>query len=1272
MKNNSNRQHALGRFVALGAVAVSALLAWTFIVHSQNEPKKQQGQSREFVLVAPGTIDAGEIKFKPDTDHDGMTDEDEANNGTNPNDPSDADADPDGDGVSNGDEVAMGLNPNAADSDGDGVSDAEEIRLGFNPLDPNSYPGATPLVSLQITPPSLDLKVNTLLGQTPGQLTVIGVKSDGTTIVLTNAPGTSYESLDASVAIVDDFGTVAGITTGSTTIRVHNGTLSADVPVTVQSFTAGIFGVVMIPGNANSVDVSGNHAYVAAGAGGLQVVTVNEQGFPRLHIYASLSLPGNANDVRIANNKAYVAAGSAGLQIVEVSNPDAPSLVGSVDTPGDAQDVMISGNRAYIADGQSGLQIVDITDPAAPVVLGSVVTPGIARGVDVSGNLVVVADDYPSSGIRIIDVTNPSNPQIVGSLPINFQAKDVAVRDRLAYVAAEGSGLVVVDFSDFAHPRAVNGIPLNGSTGFTARDVKYKGRYAAIADRQYLSQSPVIDLQDPTDPRTTGFLDFSNAGAFFGTGVAIDDKFIYTTEQAFGSSEENAANGDTWLFVGQYQAQPDSTTDTGGVAPTVSISAPQSGDSVIEGSTITISATASDDVRVAGVRFSINGADFITDTVAPYQISYVLPLDITSLTLGAMAFDLAGNTGVAAPVNLNVIQDPPPTISITSPGEGEQLHEGQNIVLSADTRDNAGVPQVVFTVNGDNLGPYERSYIIPTGVTSLNITATATDTLGQTASATRMLDVLPDALDPTISLLSPAEGAQLNEGQTITLAAEASDNVRVASVTFVANGQTLTDVGSPPYQTDYTVPAGISELIVTVTATDGVGRTVSATRTVGVIQDPGTTVTGRVVDGPGQQPVADAFVSIFDGQFTTHTAADGTFSFVGVPSFYGDVQGRVVAGGFRFGIQLPILPKAPVPGGVTDIGDVWFHAQYVTTLPEAPTTFKGLFFGFSNPHQNIYESDGLGRLVPSTNQHLSIGEVVSASYSGTGLLVQQSGNLGSLTAVTFDGNGNAVLNSSFSTGLGGEAREIQLGNYTDELAILGDDGGGGSGLRLRTFSFPNFSDPIVVPVEPGTTLRSLKLVSLNFGDKDVLALRMVSPTDTRVVVYPRTSETEFGSPTESPVIVRAGDPANHFGEFVVGRFISFQSDLAVLGNDRVRIYHGDGVGNFTPATELPLPEGMSPTGIAEGPTDFYGRTSTIIVTASETASPSNKAVMIYQVDGSGIFAAPRVFNYSAPPSVKDVRVGLGNLNKNFYFDFVVVDGDKVITIMDVIRQEFGD
>jgi T5SS/PEP-CTERM-associated repeat protein/autotransporter-associated beta strand protein len=51
----------------------------------------------------------------------------------------DPNGDEDGDGISNGQEAALGTDPNNKDSDGDGVTDGKEVTDGTNPTNPSSY-----------------------------------------------------------------------------------------------------------------------------------------------------------------------------------------------------------------------------------------------------------------------------------------------------------------------------------------------------------------------------------------------------------------------------------------------------------------------------------------------------------------------------------------------------------------------------------------------------------------------------------------------------------------------------------------------------------------------------------------------------------------------------------------------------------------------------------------------------------------------------------------------------------------------------------------------------------------------------------------------------------------------------------------------------------------------------------------------------------------------------------------------------------------------------
>ena len=154
----------------------------------------------------------------------------------------------------------------------------------------------------------------------------------------------------------------------------------------------------------------------------------------------------------------------------------------------------------------------------------------------------------------------------------------------------------------------------------------------------------------------------------------------------------------------------DGSSDT--TPPTVSITSPTGGN--VAG-TVTVSATASDNVGVTHVDFYVNGALAVSDSTAPYQYSW----NTTSAANGAaqlkaVAYDAAGNSTQSAIVTVNVANtDPtPPTVSITSPTGG---NVAGTVTVSATASDNVGVTHVDFYVNGalavsDSTAPYQYSW----------------------------------------------------------------------------------------------------------------------------------------------------------------------------------------------------------------------------------------------------------------------------------------------------------------------------------------------------------------------------------------------------------------------------------------------------------------------------------------------------------------------------------------------------------------------------------
>ena len=175
-----------------------------------------------------------------------------------------------------------------------------------------------------------------------------------------------------------------------------------------------------------------------------------------------------------------------------------------------------------------------------------------------------------------------------------------------------------------------------------------------------------------------------------------------------------------------------SSSDT--VAPTVSSS--ETGSS----GTITLSATASDNVGVTNVEFYVDGVMKGADNTSPYSMT----LNSATLTNGshglvAKAYDAAGNVGTSTTTTFSVSNGTPdttaPTVSASESGTSG------TITLSATASDNVGVTNVEFYVDGvlkgaDNTSPYSmtlNSTTLTNG--SHSLTAKAYDAAGNVATS---------------------------------------------------------------------------------------------------------------------------------------------------------------------------------------------------------------------------------------------------------------------------------------------------------------------------------------------------------------------------------------------------------------------------------------------------------------------------------------------------------------------------------------------------------
>ncbi len=885
-----------------------------------------------------------------DSDGDGLPDDFELANGLDPNDSADAFADPDEDGLAivdelqrgtdpfdpdtdddrllDGEEIVAGTEPLLFDTDGDQVSDGLEVLAASDPLDRESVNLAPILDSLSVTPPSFTLTFNTVVGESSRRLQVTADLIDGTALDATAEPyGTVYTSSDLSVG---SFGSEAGRVfagqDGTAIVTATNGAHSTDTVVAVRTFSPVALAFLPIPGFANGVAVQEDYAYVAAGARGLYVVDVKDLEAP--FIAGSVDEPsGTYNDVRVAGDYAYVAAGLSGLRIVDVGDPLNPLVVAGVPISGGlSSDIAIADDLAYVAAGTAGLRIIDISDPPAPVLLGLLDTTGNARGVDVSGDLVVVADD--GGGVLVVDASDPSSPILVGSTHTSgttSRAADVAVRERLAYVA-DGSrvslgGLRVIDFDEPTTPFVAG----STSDAFGLTGVALERDFALTADFFFLNTVPVFNVASPI-PVFTAALDFSGAPSFrddVGTGIAVRGGVVFlTAARGRGATRDNGDFGDSGLHIGRY-LDPENIEN---IPPTVRLLEPTDGAMVRERRSVALLVDASDDIQVAVVEFLVDGEVVHRDFTAPYEHILVAPAGIPSLVLGARALDLADNSGIAEEVNLEILEDAAPTVSLLSPTTGASATEGTVLSVAIQASDDVVVSSVELSVDGvpyESLSsrPYRVQVPVPVDGTELTLSAIATDDAGQTAITSPVaVTILPDQ-PPLVVIVDPLDGAEVVAGSQRPVFVGAADDVGVERVRLWVDGQALVEDIAAPYELLITIAEDAVELLISAQAIDTLGQTsLSREARVQVAADPLTDVFGRVLDEENQPAVGAEVETI--GARTDLSNAQGFFSIPGVPTAQGDLV--VTASAQVAGVALAgrSAPVTPTPSGVTDVGDI--------------------------------------------------------------------------------------------------------------------------------------------------------------------------------------------------------------------------------------------------------------------------------------------------------------------------------------------------------------
>ncbi len=262
--------------------------------------------------------------------------------------------------------------------------------------------------------------------------------------------------------------------------------------------------------------------------------------------------------------------------------------------------------------------------------------------------------------------------------------------------------------------------------------------------------------------------------------------------------------------------------------PTVALTAPTNAPFLGGPGDITLRATATDaDGTVARVEF-FEGATLLgQDTSTPYSLIWSnVPLG--SYTLTAVATDNNGASRTSAPLTITVINNVPPTASITAPTNSAFIKAGTNLTINATATDNDGLVSRVEFFQGTNklgqdlTGPFSLVWSnVPAGTYALTVVATDNAYAGTTSAPVNIFVVTN--LPPNVAITSPTNNAIFGGPLDITATATASDpDGTVVLVEFYEGANWLGGDPNAPFSVVWS-NAVLGDFILTAVATDNFG-----------------------------------------------------------------------------------------------------------------------------------------------------------------------------------------------------------------------------------------------------------------------------------------------------------------------------------------------------------------------------------------------------------------------------------------------------------------
>lgn len=245
------------------------------------------------------------------------------------------------------------------------------------------------------------------------------------------------------------------------------------------------------------------------------------------------------------------------------------------------------------------------------------------------------------------------------------------------------------------------------------------------------------------------------------------------------------------------------------VAPQVTIKTPAADQVLVVGQTYQIDAYTIDNVsmdRVAFTAGSFSDSDSESESVdnifEKFSTTFT-PSAAGSLLISAEAFDDKGNSSTYE-VNVTVVEDSAPSITVLSPADGSYAYQGGTVDLELFVSDDVQVTDVEVYSDGNlekTVPVYKQSKTltvsdVPIHSDGKKITIKAYDGVNNASPgiADLVLSVLLDDEAPSCTLTTPRSGKEFLNSQTVVVEVEAQDNFGIDDVDLYLNNtkQSLT------------------------------------------------------------------------------------------------------------------------------------------------------------------------------------------------------------------------------------------------------------------------------------------------------------------------------------------------------------------------------------------------------------------------------------------------------------------------------------------------